>query len=129
MQYIQREALQKHNFPGRIIQKAVGRDGFSISEKMTMGFARFSRESGSAPPHQHAEETCYILDARKAVVRYGTGEEELYSKLVLEPGMVLHIPELEWHVFECEDDGYLDIIFFYGQVDNIRPEEMQRDTV
>ena len=129
MQYIQREALQKHNFPGRIIQKAVGRDGFSSSEKMTMGFARFSRESGSAPPHQHAEEICYILGARKAIVRYGTGEEKLYNKVVLEPGMVLHISELEWHVFEYEDDGYLDIIFFYGQVDNIRPEEMQRDTV
>lgn len=32
--------------PGRVIQTAIGKDGFSKSLKMTVGFARYSAESG-----------------------------------------------------------------------------------
>jgi hypothetical protein len=49
------------------------------------------------------------------------------NKVILEAGMVLHFDPLEWHVFEFEADGYVDIIFFYGQVTNIRPEEMLKN--
>jgi hypothetical protein len=38
--------------------------------------------------------------------------------------MILHIPPLEWHVFEYDKGGYLDLVFIYGQVDQIRPEDM-----
>lgn len=111
---------------GRSIQKAIGKDALSISKKITMGFARYSPELGPMEPHQHAEEVMYILDAELAWVRWGNHRESLKSKMTLEKGMVLHIPELEWHVFECEKDGYIEAIFFYGQVDNIRPEEIRK---
>ena len=35
--------------------------------------------------------------------------------------MTLHTPELEWHVFEYDPGGYVDVIFYYAQVDNIFP--------
>ena len=44
--------------------------------------------------------------------------------MMLEPGMTLYFDELEWHVFGYDLGGYVDIIFFYGQVNNIRPEEI-----
>ncbi|WP_256364494.1 hypothetical protein [Paenibacillus sp. 32O-W] len=38
--------------------------------------------------------------------------------------MILHFPELEWYVFEYDEVGYVDIVFIYGQVTRIRPEEI-----
>ena len=49
----------------------------------------------------------------------------LVIPITLEAGMTLHFPPLEWHVFEFKPGGHVDIIFFYGQVDQIRPEEMK----
>jgi hypothetical protein len=46
MRLINRDDLHKEKLPGRIIQKAVGKGSFSTSKKMTMGFARYSEESG-----------------------------------------------------------------------------------
>ncbi len=92
-----------------------------------MGFGHYSKKSGPMEPHQHAEEICYIIDARKGYIRYGDGKQKLEERIALERGMILHVPELEWHVFEYDGDGFVDIIFFYGQVDNIRPEEIRRN--
>ena len=39
----------------------------------------------------------------------------------------MHFPPLEWHVFGYKDGGYLDALCIYGQVTNIRPEEIQAD--
>jgi len=39
--------------------------------------------------------------------------------------MTLHFPPLEWYVFEFESGGHVVIVFFYRQVDNMRPEEMK----
>jgi len=125
MEIIVRENLEKESLPGRIIQKAVGKDGASLSGKMTMGFARYSEESGPMDPHQHAEEIVYILGAENGWVRKGTEKGNLGAPLPLEAGMILHFPPLEWHVFEFDPGGHVDIIFFYGQVDKIRPEEME----
>jgi hypothetical protein len=75
-------------------------------------------------PHHHAEEVVYIIDARDGWMRYGPGKEQLGERVPLHAGMVLHIPSLEWHVFGYEAGGYVDIAFIYGQVDQIRPEEM-----
>lgn len=75
-------------------------------------------------PHHHAEEIVYILSVVGGWVRYGDSKDELPEKLALESGMTLHISELMWHVFEFSEGGHIDIIFFYGQVDNIRPEEI-----
>jgi hypothetical protein len=124
MRYFKREELGVVRLPGRTIQGAVGKDAFSESQKMTVGFARYSAESGPMEPHQHAEEVVYIVDAKGGWVRYGPEKHTLGERISLHPGMILHNPPLEWHVFGYEEGGYVDIVFIYGQVDNIRPEEM-----
>ena len=126
MKFLSRSELAKETLPGRVIQKVVGKDGASISQKMTMGFADYSAESGPMEPHHHAEETIYIIDAKDGWLRYGPEKDKLDKKVSLEPGMVLHAPELEWHVFEYAEGGYVDIIFIYGQVENILPEEIMK---
>ncbi|NPV86202.1 MAG: hypothetical protein HPY45_09370 [Anaerolineae bacterium] len=125
MKLIKKEDLSPEVLPGRHIWKAIGKDGFSISGRMTIGFARFSAEIGPAEPHHHAEESVYVLDAQRSWVCWGSAKDQLNQRLALQPGTLIHIPALEWHVFECEPGGYLEILFFYGQVDNIRPEEIK----
>ena len=124
MQLLKRGYLEEIQLPGRVIQKAVGKDAASFSTRMTMGFARYSEESGRMEPHRHAEEIVYILSARNGWVRCGPHADRLGPAIPLEAGMILHFPELEWHVFEFGESGHIDIVFFYGQVDNIRPEEI-----
>jgi hypothetical protein len=125
MKLIKRSDLSKENLPGRVIQKAVGKDAPSASGKMTMGFAHYSEESGPMEPHHHAEEIVYILDAKNGWTRIGEAPDKLGDPITLEAGMTLHFPPLEWHVFEFKPGGFVDIIFIYGQVDQIRPEEMK----
>lgn len=124
MRLIRREVLEVHKLPGRTIQKCIGKDGFSESSRITMGFAKYSDESGPMEPHHHAEEAVCILSAENGWVRYGPGLYKLGEKIWLEPGMILHFDELEWHVFGFEKSGHVDIVFVYGQVDHIRPEEI-----
>ena len=40
---------------------------------------------------------------------------------------VMHFQELEWHVFGYEDGGYLGALCIYGQVDNMRPEDILKN--
>jgi hypothetical protein len=49
--------------------------------------------------------------------------DELLHTFPLEAGMLLRFEESEWHVFEYGDRGWIDAMFIYGHVDNIRPEE------
>src|SRR4030066_213009 len=125
MDFIKREDLKKEFLPGRMIQKAVGRDAPSVSGKMSMGFARYSDESGPMEPHHHAEEIVYIISAKDGWVRKGDTPETLGEPEMLQAGVTLHFPALEWHVFEFKTGGHVEIIFFYGQVDQIRPEEIK----
>lgn len=128
MKILHRDSLPLHRLPGRIIQKAVGKDAASASARMTMGFARYSEESGPMEPHHHAEEIVYILSARDGWLRYGPDKSDLPNRIPLAVGMTLHIPALEWHVFDHAPGGHVDIVFFYGQVDAIRPEDNPRPT-
>lgn len=121
MQFLKREEITKKPLPGRVIQLMVGQeDAASASNVMTMGFAHYSEESGPMDPHRHAEEIVYVLSAQDGYVRYGGyGEQpdELGDRISLAAGTILHIPELEWHVFEFDEGGHVDIIFFYSQAD------------
>ncbi|MDA8217397.1 MAG: hypothetical protein M0Z94_07235 [Dehalococcoidales bacterium] len=126
MDLIVRESLPEERLPGRTVQKAVGKDAASKSGRMTMGFARYSAESGRMEPHRHAEETIYVVGAHDASVRFGPAQDQLGKPVPLHTGTTLHFGELEWHVFEYGEEGFVDVIFFYGQVDNIRPEEMEQ---
>ena len=47
----------------------------------------------------------------------------------LHEGDLIHFPPLEWHVFGYKEGGYLDALCIYGQVTNIRPEEIQAENV
>lgn len=121
MKLIKRKDVEKKSLPGRVIQLVVGKEGsVSPSSVMTMGFAHYSAESGPMAPHRHAEEIVYILSAQDGWTRYGgVGDEpnELGEPVTLEAGMTLHFPENEWHVFEFDEGGHVDIIFFYSQSD------------
>ncbi len=119
-----RNELAGKPLPGRIIYKAIGKDGPVISGKMTVGFGEYSAEIGPMEPHQHAEETVYIVQAQDAYYRYGGSKDNLGERIPLQEGMLIHFDELEWHVFEYGSGGSLTIIFIYGQVDKIRPEEI-----
>jgi mannose-6-phosphate isomerase-like protein (cupin superfamily) len=125
MEIIERGQLERILLPGRAIQTAVGKDAFSKSSRMTMGYARYSAETGPMEPHHHAEEIVYIISADRGWIRSGPEKDQLGDPIPLRADMTVHIPPLEWHVFEYDEGGHLDILFFYGQVDNIRPEDIE----
>jgi len=118
MKLVHRKDVVKNPLPGRVIQLVSGGSGaVSPSEVITMGFANYSAESGPMTPHRHVEEVVYVLDSDNGYVRFGgNGDEptELGERILLEPGMTLHFPAREWHVFEYDEGGSLDIIFFYS---------------
>lgn len=74
-------------------------------------------------PHRHAEEVIYVVDAVHSWARFGPDRTELGERIQLEAGMILHNLALEWHIFGYDGDGYADLVFIYGQVDGIRPED------
>lgn len=123
MKLIRRDDIKQDILPGRVIQSAVGRNSAISSEKMTVGFGHYSAESGPMQPHHHAEETVVVLDAKDAYVLYGPEEDQLTCRAEMLPGSVFLFEEMEWHVFRYEKGGFVDIMFIYGQVDNIRPEQ------
>jgi len=127
MVILEKNKLEREILPGRIITKAVGKDNPSPSQRMTVGYADYRAEAGPMAPHNHAEETVFIIRSDKGYIRYGDDKEKLSERLPLEAGMLIHFPPLEWHVFEYDEGGSIEIIFIYGQVDNIRPEEIQNN--
>jgi hypothetical protein len=124
MTVIERDQLPNLPLAGRVIQKAVGKDAASVSTQMTMGFAHYSAASGAMEPHHHAEEIVFVLAANHGWLRYGPARDHLPHRVPLTPGLTLHVPALEWHVFEFGEGGFVDILFFYATVDNIRPEDI-----
>jgi hypothetical protein len=124
VEYIKRVEAKKIKLPGRFVQQIVGEKDIIKSKQMTVGFATFSQEAGPMEPHHHIEETIYIVSANKGIVRYGEEKDKLYNMLELEEGMILHFEELEWHVFEFEENGYVDILFIFGQVGDVRSEKI-----
>lgn len=129
MHLLNRNQLEKNYLQGRIIQNAVGKNAPVISEKMTMGFATYCEKCGVMEPHHHAEEIVYILCSEKGYFRYGESCTGLGERIPLSVGMTLHFKELEWHVFEYDTGGKIEIIFFYGQTENIRPEEIYSNII
>ena len=124
MKFVEKADIPTKQLPARVLQNAVGVDASIPSSKMSVGFARYSAESGPMEPHRHAEETVIVLESVSGRVRYGSAPDNLEHHVKLEKDMVLHFDELEWHVFEYEEGGEIEIIFIYGQVDNIRPEQI-----
>ena len=127
MDFVRREEIKKNELPGRVIQNAVGRSSAVASEKMTVSFCQYSAESGPMAPHNHEEESVVVLACKDAFVRWGSGPDSLEHTVSLQPGDLMHFPELEWHVFGYEEGGFLDALCIYGQVTNIRPEEILQE--
>jgi mannose-6-phosphate isomerase-like protein (cupin superfamily) len=122
MKILERRQLASEALKGRAIQKAIGSDGLSVSKRMTVGYAKYADAYGPMDPHRHAEETVYVISSDRGWVRFGKTQNNLTEMVPLQGGELLHVPEGEWHVFQHEPGGHVDIIFIYGQVDNIRPE-------
>jgi hypothetical protein len=127
MRATHRDRVAVDPLPGRGIRRFVGRDSALASEAMTVGIARYADEFGPMAAHNHAEETVYILSAERAWVRWGPGPDDLPERIDLEPGVVITTPALEWHVFEWEPGGHIELLFIYGQVDDIRPEDTEKN--
>lgn len=124
MRVLHRNEIAKEALPGRVLQRAIGKGAASDSGKMTIAFAHYSAESGPMEPHQHAEETVYIIAAKDGWIRKGPSKTDLPEKVLVSAGTVLHFAEMEWHVFEHAAGGFIDALCIYGQVDNIRPEDI-----
>ena len=74
--------------PGRGLRRFVGRDSALASEAMTVGVARYVDEFGPMEPHNHAEETVYVLGADRGWVRWGPDPDDLPNRIDLEPGVL-----------------------------------------
>lgn len=123
-----RQEITPNLLPGRLIQTAVGKDGAIKSSAMTMGFSHFTQAFGVAQPHQHGEEILIVMSALNAAIITGETEETIHDRVMLRPGMVLHIHEGEWHAFDVGEHGHIDFIFIYSQTDNLRPETISGAT-
>jgi hypothetical protein len=125
MEMLKRNDLKKGILPGRFVQSAVGSNAAIDSAVMSLGWARFTGEYGPMEPHQHAEESIIVIDAKNGYVRYGSEKDQLCQRISVTSDTVLHFPDQEWHVFEYDEDGYVEILYFYAQSDNIRPEKIK----
>jgi hypothetical protein len=127
MRSINRSDVSSDPLEGRTVQRIIGRAASLSSEEMTLGTARYADEFGSMEPHQHAEESVVVLSADRAWVRWGPARDDLPNRIDLAPGLFINTPAWEWHVFEWKPGGHAEILAVYGQVDNIRPEDMEND--
>lgn len=123
MEITEREHIAKEVLPGRALQRAIGENSKFSSGCMTVGYATYDASSGIMEPHHHAEETVVIFDVKDGYVGWGPEQGHMTQRVKLKKGMILHIPENEWHVFTYEPGGFVDIIFIYGTSQNIRPED------
>lgn len=123
MEIIERSNMPLDELPGRSIQRAVGKNSAFDSGAMTVGYAGYSAKCGVMEPHRHAEETVVVFDVKDGRVCWGDDKDNMPHSRELERGMILHIPENEWHAFYYDEGGFVDIVFIYGTSDNVRPED------
>jgi len=123
--------VSKNEVPERILKGRAPRtvfgstDALFESHTMTYGYGRFSPDYDLPDPHVHAEEIIYVDDCKNATIRFGPTEDTMGEPDNLRPGDTLRFDDGEWHVFGYTDvaDGFIDILFFYPSVGNIRPED------
>lgn len=123
MEFATRKQMTTDELPGRDLQRAVGKNSLFDSDAMTVGYAGYREKCGVMEPHRHAEETVVIFDVKDGYVCWGDEKDNLTYRQKLERGMILHIPENEWHAFTYDEGGFVDIVFIYGTSDNVRPED------
>jgi mannose-6-phosphate isomerase-like protein (cupin superfamily) len=122
MKMIEKEQAVIKHCKARTIYGMIEDGGVIKSDQMTMGIARFDKNLGPMNPHAHAEEGMYVIDCANAYIRCGSSADTLGERELIKPGMIIFVPEGQWHVFEFEDGGFLDTVFCLpvGSID--RPE-------
>lgn len=123
MEYVHKNSITTEALEGRGIKRIIGKHSHIDSERMTVGYATYSEEYGAMIPHAHAEESIVVTDTKDGYFSWGDDKNKLCNTIKLDVGMVLHIPKNEWHVFHYDADGFVEIIFIYGEVDDCRPED------
>ena len=123
MEFVYKDELPIETLPGRGIRKAVGSESYFTSTNMSVGYAMYNYEYGPMEPHQHDEETVIITHSNMGWMSWGDSKTNLPNRVELVEGMVIHIPNGEWHVFNYDEGGSVEIIFVYGTTANLRPEE------
>lgn len=116
--YSKNEAVVQHR-KGRTVYAVFEEAGKLCSENLVMGFARFD---SAMDPHQHVEECMYVVDCYQAYARCGESKDTLGERHAIQPGMFMWADQDEWHVFEFEDGGFMDIIFCLPRQSFVRPE-------
>ncbi len=115
MELIHYGLIETQMLPGRTKKAAVGRDNCMIhSDAMNVFICRYSEESGVMEPHKHGEETIYVTTADRAYMRFGDSPDSLSGRIPLYAGLMAHFKKDEWHVFEYEKGGHLELICMYG---------------
>lgn len=123
MKFINKKDVPVDALPGRGLLRIVGKNSVFDSDQMSVGYALYSETYGEMEPHSHAEETVIITRSVNGWIEWGDAKDHLTHRCALEEGMVFHIPAGEWHVFRYEAGGMVEIVFIYGQADQVRPED------
>ena len=126
MEIVKRKDIGIDALPGRGLIRAIGKNSYFDSKAMTVGYAIYSEKYGEMEPHHHAEETCIITKSVGGWLEWGDEKDNLPNKMELEEGMILHVPENEWHVFKYKKGGEVEILFIYGTTENTRPEDNKK---
>ena len=113
--------IESAMLPGRTLRDAVGKNGPIVTTGLRVCVCVYSEEAGPMEPHRHIEEACYVTRSDRAWVRYGSTKDCLDGKELLTPGMLIHFPDWEWHVFEYEKGGMLELVCFYGSTEDRTP--------
>ncbi len=122
MKQVTKEEAKVKHCRARTIYAVAEEDGVFKSDHMMMGFARFDKTLGDMIPHSHPEEGMYVIDCARAYVRYGASRETLGERHSIAPGMIMWAAEGEWHAFEFDDGGFMDIVFCLPVGSIVRPE-------
>lgn len=125
MNVVNKKNIEIDSLPGRGLRRVIGKNSYYESDKMMVGYAMYCADYGEMQPHAHDEETVIITKVNNGYVSWGKDKNNMQETLGLKEGMILHIPENEWHVFHYDENGSIEIIFIYGKSDNCRPEDKE----
>ena len=114
MQFFTRTQARVNPCTARTVYPLIKKDeGVMESENMDVGFARFDKNLGEMEPHVHSEECMYVIDCVHAYARFGESKEKLGERVAIVPGMIMRAAAGEWHAFEFENGGFMDIVWFF----------------